>query len=37
MTGANTAVMSRGIEGESGGEPTIIQPSPFDPSEETKP
>lgn len=31
VTGANTAVMSRGIEGESGGEPTIIQPSPFDP------
>jgi hypothetical protein len=37
-TGAMTgAVMSRGIEGESGGEPTIIQPSPFDPTEETKP
>ena len=34
ITGANTAVMSRGIEGESGGEPTIVQPSPFDPSEE---
>lgn len=37
ITGANTAIMSRGIEGESGGEPTIIQPSPFDPTEETKP
>ncbi len=36
-TGMNAQVLSRGIEGESGGEPTIIQPSPFDPSEETKP
>ena len=34
---ANTAVLSRGVEGESGGEPTIIQPSPFDPTEETTP
>jgi kallikrein/semenogelase len=32
-----TAILSRGIEGESGGEPTIVQPSPFDPTEETKP
>lgn len=37
ITGANTAVMSRGIEGESDGEPSIEQPSPFDPSEEGKP
>jgi hypothetical protein len=37
MTGANIAVMSRGIEGESDGEPSIEQPSPFDPSEEAKP
>lgn len=36
-TGTNAQVLSRGIEGELGGEPTIIQPSPFDPSEETKP
>jgi hypothetical protein len=36
-TGTNAQVLSRGLEGESGGEPTIIQPSPFDPSEETKP
>ena len=35
--GANTQVLSRGVEGELGGEPTIIQPSPFDPTEETKP
>lgn len=37
ITGANTAILSRGIEGESVAEPTIIQPSPFDPPEETKP
>jgi hypothetical protein len=35
LTGANMAVMSRGIEGESEAEPIVIQPSPFDPSEET--
>lgn len=34
---ATTAVMARGVEGESDAEPTIIQPSPFDPTEETKP
>jgi hypothetical protein len=34
---SNTAVLSRGVEGESAGEPIVIQPSPFDPSEETKP
>ena len=37
VIGTNTQVLSRGVEGELGGEPTIIQPSPFDPSEETKP
>jgi hypothetical protein len=37
ISGMNAAVMSRGIEGESGEEPTIIQPSPFDPSEAATP
>jgi hypothetical protein len=37
VIGTNTQIQSRGVEGELGGEPTIIQPSPFDPSEETKP
>ena len=32
-----TAVLSRGVEGESAEEATIVQPSPFDPSEEMKP
>lgn len=32
-----TAVLSRGVEGESAEEATIEQPSPFDPIEETKP
>lgn len=32
-----TAVMSRGIEGGLSEEPTVEQPSPFDPLEETKP
>ncbi|HJT21149.1 MAG TPA: trypsin-like serine protease [Nitrospira sp.] len=31
----NTAVMSRGVEGESDAELTVIQPSPFDPSDDT--
>lgn len=34
---AGTAVLSRGVEGESAEEATIEQPSPFDPIEETKP
>jgi hypothetical protein len=34
---AGTAVLSRGMEGESDQEPTVEQPSPFDPPEETKP
>jgi hypothetical protein len=34
---SNTAVLSRGVEGESAGEPIVIQPSPFDPSEGPKP
>jgi hypothetical protein len=33
LSSANMAIMSRGLEGESGGEPTIVQPSPFDPTE----
>ena len=33
----NTAVMSRGIEAAGDAELTVIQPSPFDPSEETTP
>ncbi len=37
LSSANTVIMSRGLEGESEGEPTIVQPSPFDPTEETKP
>ena len=36
ITGTNMAVMSRGTE-ETAEEPTVIQPSPFDPTEETKP
>ena len=35
--GGNMAVMSRGIEEGQPTEPTVEQPSPFDPSEETKP
>ena len=31
----NTAVMSRGVEGELENVPTVIQPSPFDPSDDT--
>src|SRR5262245_19404553 len=34
---SSTAVMTRGIEGAGDAEPIVIQPSPFDPSEETKP
>jgi hypothetical protein len=30
ITGANTAVMSRGVEGEQPTEPIVEQPSPFD-------
>ncbi len=30
-----SAVLSRGVEDESAGEPTVNQPSPFDPPEET--
>jgi hypothetical protein len=30
ITGANTAVMSRGVEGEQPAEPIVEQPSPFD-------
>lgn len=37
ITGANMAVMSRGVEGEQPTEPIVEQPSPFDPSEEHKP
>lgn len=37
LNNANTVIMSRGLEGESEGEPTIVQPSPFDPTDETKP
>lgn len=36
-TGMNTQVLSRGVEGESAEKPTIVQPSPFDPSEGTIP
>jgi len=35
--GGNMAVMSRGIEEGQPTEPTVEQPSPFDPVEETKP
>lgn len=31
------AVLSRGIEPQKPEEPTVMQPSPFDPSEEGKP
>ena len=34
---ANTAVMTRGVEGEAEAELTVIQPSPFDPSPQTAP
>jgi hypothetical protein len=37
LTDTNLTIMSRGIEGEEHGAPTIVQPSPFDPSEGTKP
>ena len=37
LSSANTVIMSRGLEGESEEEQTIVQPSPFDPTEETKP
>jgi len=33
----STAILSRGVEGESEAEPTVIQPSPFDPSDVTTP
>lgn len=33
----STAVLSRGVEGESADEATVEQPSPFDPSDEMKP
>ena len=36
-TGTTAQILSRGIEGESAGEPTVEQPSPFDPTEETIP
>ena len=36
-TGTNAQILSRGVEGESAGEPTIEQPSPFDSSVGTKP
>jgi len=35
--GGTTAVLSRGVEGESTEEATIVQPSPFEPLEESKP
>ncbi len=35
--GGGLAVLSRGVEDESAGEPTVEQPSPFDPPEETTP
>jgi hypothetical protein len=34
ITGANMAVMSRGVEDGKTEEPDIVQPSPFDPTEE---
>jgi len=34
---AGTAVLSRGVEGESDDEPSIVQPSPFEPLEKSKP
>lgn len=33
----STAVLSRGVEGSPSEDPTVEQPSPFDPSEEAKP
>ncbi len=37
LSSANIAIMSRGLESDTEREPTIVQPSPFDPTVETKP